>query len=151
MERVKHVLDLSEDESESVSRLSVNPHEFQVGPSFYEDFALRGIRVDRVEPGFISCTFKVPPRLTDELEVTSRLLGKIGAVSGTSVIIKKKASEEIVAEGRHSLFSRPKSPRGGGDKNLKIQGVLQLSRATPSLAHCSVLLCFELCPSLALN
>ncbi|KMT05123.1 hypothetical protein BVRB_7g172740 isoform A [Beta vulgaris subsp. vulgaris] len=156
MERAKHVLDLSEDESESVSRLSVNPHEFQVGPSFYEDFALRGIRVDRVEPEFISCTFKVPPRLTDrtgnlaggaianlidivgnaliyrvgrpmnvsidmsisylsnaklddELEVTSRLLGKIGAVSGTSVIIKKKASEEIVAEGRHSLFSRPKS------------------------------------------
>lgn len=26
---------------------------------------MRGIRVDRVEPGFVSCTFKVPPRFTD--------------------------------------------------------------------------------------
>lgn len=156
MEKAKELLQWCDDESDSVSRLAVNPHEFQVGPSFYEDFALRGIRVDRVEPGLISCTFKVPPRLTDrngnlaggaisnlidivgnaliyrvgrpmnvsidmsisylsnaklddELEVTSRLLGKIGAVSGTSVIIKKKASGEIVAEGRHSLFSRLES------------------------------------------
>ncbi|AEC08276.1 putative acyl-CoA hydrolase [Arabidopsis thaliana] len=35
------------------------------GKSFYENFSLRGIRVNRVEPGFISCSFKVPLRLTD--------------------------------------------------------------------------------------
>ncbi|KNA25205.1 hypothetical protein SOVF_008570 [Spinacia oleracea] len=156
MEGAKQVLQLSDDEFGSVSRLVVKPHEPQIGPSFYEDFALRGIQVDRVEPGLIFCTFKVPPRLIDrtgnlaggaianlvdivgnaliyrigqpmnvsvdmsisylsnaklddELEVTSRLLGKIGAVSGTSVVIKKKDSGEIVAQGRHSLFSRLKS------------------------------------------
>ncbi|KAL2898795.1 Acyl-coenzyme A thioesterase 13 [Bienertia sinuspersici] len=158
MEKAKEaVAKLLEDDSNSVSKLVVNPHEFQVGPSFFEDFALRGIRVDRVDPaGVIVCSFKVPPRLIDragnlaagaianlidivgnaliyragrpmnvsitmsisymsnakvddELEVTSRLLGKIGAVSGTSIIIKKKGSGEIVAEGRHSLFSKIES------------------------------------------
>ncbi|XP_021715463.1 putative esterase C31F10.02 isoform X2 [Chenopodium quinoa] len=156
MERANEVLNLRSGESEMVSEIVVNPHEPQVGPSFYEDFALRGIRVDRVQPGFIFCTFKVPPRLIDrtgnlaggaianlidivgnaliyrlgqpmnvsvdmsisylsnaklddELEITSKLLGKIGSVSGTSVIIKNKVSGEIIAEGRHSLFSRLKS------------------------------------------
>ncbi|CAO2840795.1 unnamed protein product [Amaranthus hypochondriacus] len=156
MGKAKQLLQLRDNESEIVSQLAVNSHEFQVGPSFYEDFALRGIRVDRVEPGMIFCSFKVPPRLIDragnlatgaianlidivgnaliygvgrpmnvsvtmsisymstaelddELEVTSRLLGKIGAVSGTSVVIMKKASGEIVAEGRHSLFSKLQS------------------------------------------
>ena len=51
----------------------------------------------------------LPKYWQDELEVTSRLLGKIGAVSGTSVVIMKKASGEIVAEGRHSLFSKLQS------------------------------------------
>ncbi|KAK9734745.1 hypothetical protein RND81_04G160300 [Saponaria officinalis] len=153
MEKAKQLIQVSFDESDNVSRVTVNPHQFQVGPSFYEDFALRGIRVDRVEPGSIFCTFTVPPRLIDrdgklaagaianlidivgnalvyrlnqpmnvsvnmcisylsnaklhdELEVTSRLLGKIGAVSGTSIIIKNKASGDIIAEGRHSLFSK---------------------------------------------
>ena len=63
MEKAKQLLQLRQAESESVLRLAVNPHEFQVGPSFFEDFALRGIRVDRVEPDMIFCTFVVPPRL----------------------------------------------------------------------------------------
>ena len=63
MDKAKQLLELRDNESEIVSQLAVNPHEFQVGPSFYEDFALRGIRVDRVEPGMIFCSFKVPPRL----------------------------------------------------------------------------------------
>ncbi|KMT05574.1 hypothetical protein BVRB_7g168180 isoform A [Beta vulgaris subsp. vulgaris] len=156
METAKHVLELSEKELENVSRVIVNPHECHVESSFYEIFAIRGIRVDRVQPGLISCTFKVPPRLTDrtgnlavgaianlidmlgsvlayevgkpvnvtvdlsilylsnaklddELELTARLVGKIGVVSGTSIIITKKASGEIVAEGRNSMFTRLKS------------------------------------------
>lgn len=63
MEKAKEFLELNEEESESVSRLTIHPHRVGVESSFYEDFALRGIRVDRVEPGFVSCTFKVPPRL----------------------------------------------------------------------------------------
>ncbi|CAH2060129.1 unnamed protein product [Thlaspi arvense] len=55
MEKIREYLQLSEDvddgETPRVEGL-VN------GRSFYEDFSLRGIRVNRVDPGFISCTFK---------------------------------------------------------------------------------------------
>ncbi|GLT33078.1 hypothetical protein SLA2020_076960 [Shorea laevis] len=153
MEKVKEFLELSEEESEIVSRLKIHPNRVGHEPSFYEDFSLRGIRVDRVEPGFVSCTFKVPPRLTDrsgnlatgavanlvdevggavvhvdglpmnvsvdmsisflgtaklndELEITSRILGQRGGYSGTIVLVKNKATGELIAEGRHSLFGR---------------------------------------------
>ncbi|XVF46680.1 hypothetical protein PTKIN_Ptkin03bG0047100 [Pterospermum kingtungense] len=66
MERVKQFLELNKEEAESASRLTIHPHRVGSGSSFYEDFSLRGIRVDRVEPGFVSCTFKIPPRLTDK-------------------------------------------------------------------------------------
>ncbi|XP_023881465.1 uncharacterized protein LOC111993872 [Quercus suber] len=154
MEKAREFLELSsEKESESVSRLTIHPHRVGHEPSFYEDFALRGIRVDRVEPGLVSCTFKVPRRLTDrtgklasgaianlvdevggavvhveglpmnvsvdmsisflstaklddELELTSRVLGRKGGYSGTVVLIKNKATGELIAEGRHSLFGK---------------------------------------------
>ena len=64
MEKARKFLKLSSEESESVSRLTIHPHQVGQEFSFYEDFALRGIRVDRVEPGFLACTFRVPPRLT---------------------------------------------------------------------------------------
>eukprot|EP00262_Sarcandra_glabra_P002371 TRINITY_DN12655_c0_g1_i1.p1 TRINITY_DN12655_c0_g1~~TRINITY_DN12655_c0_g1_i1.p1 ORF type:complete len:158 (+),score=15.37 TRINITY_DN12655_c0_g1_i1:91-564(+) len=64
MEKAKEALTLKK-ERESVSQLSVRPHRLGHEQSFYETFSLRGIRVDRVQPGFIACTFKVPPRLTD--------------------------------------------------------------------------------------
>lgn len=41
----------------------------------------------------------------DELEIVSKLLGQKGRYSGTSVIITNKRNGEIVAEGRHLLFS----------------------------------------------
>ncbi len=63
MDKAKEFLGLTGEESESVSRLTVHPHRAGVEPSFYEEFGLRGIRVDRVEPGFVACSFKVPPRL----------------------------------------------------------------------------------------
>ncbi|KAE8688693.1 UPF0503 protein [Hibiscus syriacus] len=66
MEKAKGCLELNKEEAESVSRLTIQPHRVDFEGSFYEDFAVRGIRVDRVEPGFVSCTFKVPPRLTDK-------------------------------------------------------------------------------------
>lgn len=64
MENAREFLTLNKDESESVSRLTVLPHRVGLAQSFYEHFALKGIRVDRVQPGFLSCTFLVPPRLT---------------------------------------------------------------------------------------
>uniref|UniRef100_A0ACD6A4P7 Uncharacterized protein n=1 Tax=Avena sativa TaxID=4498 RepID=A0ACD6A4P7_AVESA len=36
-----------------------------LSPSFFEGFALRGIRVLRIHPGFIHCSYTVPPGLTD--------------------------------------------------------------------------------------
>ncbi|KAK9279573.1 hypothetical protein L1049_013252 [Liquidambar formosana] len=153
MERAKEFLELTQDESASMSRLTVHPHQVGVEHSFYEDFALKGIRVDRVEPGLVSCTFKVPPRLADrtgklstgaianlvdevggavvyveglpmnvsvdmsishistakvddELEITSRVLGQKGGYSGTIVLLRNKATGDVIAEGRHSLFGK---------------------------------------------
>ncbi|KAJ0238828.1 4HBT domain-containing protein [Hirschfeldia incana] len=60
MEKIREYLQLSEDVD-----VSDAPRKVEKGRSFYEDFSLRGIRVDRVGPGFVSCTFKVPLRLTD--------------------------------------------------------------------------------------
>ncbi|XP_044472554.1 uncharacterized protein LOC123201148 isoform X2 [Mangifera indica] len=65
MEKVRGCLQLSREESESVSRLNIHPHRVGVDCSFYEYFTLRGIRVERVEPGLVSCSFTIPPRLTD--------------------------------------------------------------------------------------
>ncbi|XP_050237952.1 uncharacterized protein LOC126687434 [Mercurialis annua] len=153
MEKAKEVFKLTEEESATVSQLTFTPHRVGIDCSFFEDFALRGIRVDRVEPGFVSCTFKVPPRLTDrsgklatgaianlvdevggavvyveglpmnvsvdmsisflssanlndELEITGKVLGRKGGYAGTSVLVKNKATGEIIAEGRHSLFGK---------------------------------------------
>ncbi|KAL5580823.1 hypothetical protein UlMin_013265 [Ulmus minor] len=151
MDKAKEFLQLSNEDSKLVSRLSVPAIRPGADSSFYEDFALKGIRVDRVEPGLVACTFKVPPRLTDrngrlasgaianlvdeaggavvhveglpmnvsvdmsisfistakvndELEITSRVLGQSGRYSGTLVLLRNKATGEVIAEGRHSLF-----------------------------------------------
>ncbi|KAB1225773.1 hypothetical protein CJ030_MR1G005298 [Morella rubra] len=71
MEKAREFLELTEEESESVSRVTIPPPRVDLEHSFYENFALRGIRVDRVEPGFVACTFKVPPRLTVQLQTLS--------------------------------------------------------------------------------
>ncbi|KAL3518100.1 hypothetical protein ACH5RR_020689 [Cinchona calisaya] len=65
MENVKEYLQVAKEESDRISQLVFPPHRPHIDSSFYEYYALRGIRVDRVEPGFVSCTFKVPSRLID--------------------------------------------------------------------------------------
>ncbi|XP_040375523.1 uncharacterized protein LOC112201739 isoform X1 [Rosa chinensis] len=195
--KANEFMQLSLDESEALMRIVI-PVQRPGESTFYENFALRGIRVDRVEPGLIVCTFKVPPRLTDragnlangaianlvdvvgsyvtytgglirnvsvdisisymstaklddragnlaqgaianlvdvvgasvayihglpmnvsvdisvsymskaklddELEITSQRLGRRGGYSGAIVILRNKATGEVVAEGRHSMF-----------------------------------------------
>ncbi|XP_030447206.1 uncharacterized protein LOC115670149 [Syzygium oleosum] len=152
MEKAKQYLAVSDEASEAVSRLAVPPRRAGDNPSFYESFSLRGLRVDRVEPGLVVCSFKVPPRLADrngnlaqgaiatmvdeigyavvhvegipisvsvhmsisylcaakvddELEITSKVLGQKGGYSATIVLLRNKATGEIIAEGRHSLFN----------------------------------------------
>ncbi|KAG6760926.1 hypothetical protein POTOM_034114 [Populus tomentosa] len=156
MEKAREFLNLSNEESESVSSIKFHPHRPWIERSVYEDFSIRGIQLDRIEPGFISTTFKVPPRLTDrngklatgaianlvdeggalvaqaegipflvsvdmsisflstanvndELEITARVLGRNGGYAGTIVLVKNKATGELIAEGRHSLFGKHNS------------------------------------------
>lgn len=158
VERARKAIELTVEEAKRVRELKVNPHIPSREPSFYEDFTLRGIRLDRVEPGRVICSFRVPPRFTDrsgnlapgaianlvdelgaivkhketppmdvsvnmsmsfmstakvddELEITSSLRGELGHIYVTSVLITKKSTGEIVAEGQHSLFRKVLSSR----------------------------------------
>lgn len=70
MQKAKEYLELTDGDSEAVSRLDISGQRVGNESSFYEVFALRGIRVDRVEPGLVVCTFKVPPRLTVSLYIS---------------------------------------------------------------------------------
>ncbi|CAO2825187.1 unnamed protein product [Amaranthus hypochondriacus] len=153
MEKAKNKLELSKEEAEVISKLAVNPHRPNLDKSFYEDFSLRGIRVDRVDTEILLCSFKVPPRLTDRegnlapgaianlvdeigglviyreglpmnasismsisyvstakvddvVEISARLLGRKGSLFGTIVLLKNKVTGEVIAEGRHTLFSK---------------------------------------------
>ncbi|KAF7120183.1 hypothetical protein RHSIM_Rhsim13G0073400 [Rhododendron simsii] len=153
MEKAKEFLKVNDEASESVSRLAVPPHPAGIDHILLEDIVLKGIRVDRAEPGLLVCSFKVPPRLAnraggfaagaisylvdevggavinveglprnvsvdmsisflsaakpdDELEITGSRLGQRGGYYGTLVLIRNKATGEVVAEGRHSLFGK---------------------------------------------
>ncbi|KAL1545041.1 acyl-coenzyme A thioesterase 13-like [Salvia divinorum] len=46
-------------------------------------------------------------KMNDELEITSRCLGQRGSYHSTGVLIRNRTTGEIVAQGRHSLFSLP--------------------------------------------
>ncbi|KAG6488847.1 acyl-coenzyme A thioesterase 13-like [Zingiber officinale] len=156
MENARASLSVGEEAAELVAQLDVRPHRAGRDASFYEGFALRGIRVDHIRPGFLSCSFRVPARLTDaegnlapgaianlvdevgaaaitsqgvpgkvsvdmsisymstarvddELEIISKTLGHKGGYSATHILLKNKATGELVAEGRHSLFGKLQS------------------------------------------
>lgn len=64
MERAREALRVGEEEAKAIEGLPMQAHRAGDEASFYEGFAVRGIRVDRIQPGFLSCSFIVPPRLT---------------------------------------------------------------------------------------
>ncbi|XP_048140050.1 acyl-coenzyme A thioesterase 13 isoform X2 [Rhodamnia argentea] len=146
MEKAKQFLSVSDEASEVVARLAVPPRRAGDYPSFYENFSLRGLRVDRVEPGLVVCSFRdrngnlaqgaianmvdeigyavihvegIPisvsvnmsisylstAKVNDELEITSKVLGQKGGYFATIILMRNKATGEIIAEGRHSLFN----------------------------------------------
>ncbi|XP_071737488.1 uncharacterized protein [Rutidosis leptorrhynchoides] len=149
-------LRVTQSDADRVTGLSIPPQPPEALHSFYEEFSIKGIRVDRFQPGFVSCSFTVPPRLTDrdgnlavgaiaclvdeigasvlylkdvpitvsvdmsisylstaklndELEISSKLLGGKGPYNGILVVVKNKATGDVIAEGRNSLFSRTRS------------------------------------------
>ncbi|KAL6195481.1 hypothetical protein ACLB2K_031100 [Fragaria x ananassa] len=148
--RANECVELSLPESDTVL-LIVIPPQIPGEASFYENFAVKGIRVDRPEPGLVVCTFKVPPRLTDragilangaianlvdivgsyvtytgglmrnvsadisisymstaklddEVEITSKRLVQKGGYTGILVLLRNKATGDVIPEGRHSMF-----------------------------------------------
>ncbi|KAI3750142.1 hypothetical protein L2E82_20768 [Cichorium intybus] len=152
----REYLRVTHQDSDRIARLKIPLQRSQTFHSFYTEFSLRGIRLERLQPGIMICSFTVPPRLTDrngnlavgaianlidvmgatlvyekdvplnvsvdmsisylstaelndELEISGKLLGRKGGYRGTLVILKKKATGEIIAEGRHSLFCKPTS------------------------------------------
>ncbi|PON62794.1 Thioesterase domain containing protein [Trema orientale] len=54
----------------------------------------------------MSISFLSTANVNDELEITSRAVGQIGGYFGTSVLLKNKATGELIAEGRHSMFRK---------------------------------------------
>lgn len=84
MEKIREYLQLDVDEGEAPEVEGLVR-----GRSFYEDFGLRGIRVNQVDPGFISCTFKVPLRLTVCLPQPLLLkLALIGLIESISIVFQ---------------------------------------------------------------
>ncbi|KAH1214332.1 hypothetical protein GmHk_14G042087 [Glycine max] len=79
------------------------------GVVIHEEGLPMNVSVDivTIDNGLISTKSNI--HRLDELEITSRLLGSKGGYSGTIVLLKNKATGELIAEGRHSLFGRHNS------------------------------------------
>ncbi|KAG9453881.1 hypothetical protein H6P81_006785 [Aristolochia fimbriata] len=54
----------------------------------------------------MSISYLSPAKMNDELEIISKSLGHKGGYSGASVLLRNKATGEVIAEGRHSLFGK---------------------------------------------
>nr|XP_043636290.1 acyl-coenzyme A thioesterase 13-like [Erigeron canadensis] len=82
----REYLQVTQQDSDRVTGLNISPQPPEANLSFYEEFAIRGIQVDRFQPGSISCSFIVPPRLTDRngylaMGAIANLVDKIGAMA----------------------------------------------------------------------
>ncbi|RAL37321.1 unnamed protein product [Cuscuta campestris] len=91
MEKPKALMEgTSKEELEILSSLTFHPHRVSVESSFYEYYAVRGIRVDRVEPGSVFCTFKVPRRLTDRdgILASGAIANLVDEVGGAVVYVE---------------------------------------------------------------
>nr|XP_043637013.1 acyl-coenzyme A thioesterase 13-like [Erigeron canadensis] len=57
----------------------------------------------------MSISYLSTAKLNDELEITAKVIGEKGAYNGAVVILKNKATREMIAEGRHSMFCLKRS------------------------------------------
>ncbi|PWA67244.1 Thioesterase superfamily [Artemisia annua] len=86
----REYLEVAQQDSDRVTRLTIPPPLPEAVHSFYELFAIKGIRLENFQPGFISYCFIVPPRLTDRngnlaVGAVATIVDKIGA----SVLYRK--------------------------------------------------------------
>ncbi|KAJ0580804.1 putative HotDog domain superfamily, acyl-coenzyme A thioesterase 13 [Helianthus annuus] len=63
--RTREYLQVTDEHSDRVAGINTSPLRPELSYCFYDDLALKGIRVDQLQPGSISCSFTIPPRLTD--------------------------------------------------------------------------------------
>jgi acyl-coenzyme A thioesterase 13 len=103
MEKIREYLqlDVDDDEAPRVEGLVR-------GRSFYEDFSLGGIRVNRVDPGFISCTFKVPLRLTDRdgILANGAIANLVDEVGGA--VVHEEGSMNVSVDMSIAILSKAK-------------------------------------------
>uniref|UniRef100_A0A0E0K0E3 Acyl-coenzyme A thioesterase 13 n=1 Tax=Oryza punctata TaxID=4537 RepID=A0A0E0K0E3_ORYPU len=90
-----HECSLVDAVSSAATPPSVDDGEGQPPPhaaSFFEGFALGGIRVDSVRPGLVDCSFTVPSRLTD----------RSGCLAAGAVVslVDEVGSAASIADGR---------------------------------------------------
>ncbi|XP_009624177.1 uncharacterized protein [Nicotiana tomentosiformis] len=118
MDKAKAFLEPTQVESDRVSSLAFPPHRFGAEFSFYQYYALRGIRVDRVEPGQVFCSFKVPPRLTDrEGKLASGAIANLVDEVGGAVIYVEGLLMNVSVDMSISFLSSAKA-----DDELEIVG-----------------------------
>ncbi|CAN4101019.1 unnamed protein product [Withania somnifera] len=110
MEKGKAFLELTQAESDRTSSLSFPPHWFGTECSFYEYYALRGIRVERIEPGHVFCTFKVPPRLTDrEGKLASGVIADLVDEVGGAIVYVEDLPMNVSVDMSISFLSSAKA------------------------------------------
>ncbi|XP_050369434.1 uncharacterized protein LOC126787614 [Argentina anserina] len=108
MKKAKKFLEVSKQQSETVAGLAV-PELRQGEATMYNIFALRGIRVDRIEPGLVVCTFKVPLRLLDRNgKFASGAIANLVDVVGSCVIFVSGAPMNVTVEMSISYLSTAK-------------------------------------------
>uniref|UniRef100_A0A803RBV1 Thioesterase domain-containing protein n=1 Tax=Cannabis sativa TaxID=3483 RepID=A0A803RBV1_CANSA len=73
-------------------------------PIFIEPLVSHGLKLELVEPGRLLCSFIVPNRLLEEIEVEAKTLRMGKAIGVVSVEFRKKKSGKIVAQGRHTKY-----------------------------------------------
>uniref|UniRef100_M8CT20 Thioesterase domain-containing protein n=1 Tax=Aegilops tauschii TaxID=37682 RepID=M8CT20_AEGTA len=102
--RARDVLSVSADEHARVDALSsaasasLSTAATHLSPSFFEGFALRGIRVLRLHPGFIHCSYTVPPSLTVRHSLPS-------SISPVCLIPAEIGSAASISEGQNLKVS----------------------------------------------
>ncbi|KAI0498417.1 acyl-coenzyme A thioesterase 13 isoform X1 [Dendrobium catenatum] len=97
MDKAREALTVGEEDSRVLTKLEVRPHRAGDDASFYEGFALRGLRVETISPGYLSCSFKVPPRLTDRNGNMS-----LGAIAN---LVDEVGGAAMHADGHHMKVS----------------------------------------------
>ncbi|KAG4113753.1 hypothetical protein ERO13_D12G002100v2 [Gossypium hirsutum] len=71
---------------------------------FFQRLIMHGLRVELIETNRVVCSFKVTPRLLEDIEIEAKALHVGKAVAVLSVEFRKKSTGKIIAQGRHTKY-----------------------------------------------